>query len=822
VTRDVHRADRIADPWGARTPYGRGAPWPVRVDAFLEEGTSEEDVDRWAQSASILHSNGDAMDIAVRDGRIVGVRGRAGDRVNHGRLGPKDLFGWQANRSTDRLTRPLVREGGRLVEASWDEAMGRVVRRSKELLDEGVGGWGRFGFYTSGQLFLEEYYTLGVIGKAGIGTPHMDGNTRLCTATSAAALKASFGTDGQPGSYTDVDHCDAIALYGHNVAETQTQLWARILDRRRGPDPPALLCVDPRLTPVAREADVHLAPLSGTNQALMNALIHELIRNGWVDRAYVDAHTLGYAELEAVVAEYPPERAARICDVPAAKLRDAARLLGTCEALLSTVLQGFYQSHEATAASCQVNNVHLLRGMLGRPGAGLYQMNGQPTAQNTRETGADGDLPGMRNWDNPEHIRQLAEVWNVDTGVIPHWAPPTHAMQIIRYAEQGSIRLLWISATNPAVSLPELARIRRILADARLFVVVQDIFLTETAALADVVLPAATWGEKTGTFTNVDRTVHISEKAVDPPGEARPDLDIFLDYARRMDFRDRDGAPLIKWDDPEGAFEAWKACSRGRPCDYSAITYDRLRGGSGIQWPCTADAPEGTERLYADGRFNTDPEYCETYGHDLATGAVFTETEYRAKEPGGRAFLKAAEWTEPPERTSAAYPLVLTTGRTVYHFHTRTKTGRAPQLAGAAPEVWVELSAEDAAHAGALEGDLVRVESPRGAIEGRVRISGIRRGMVFVPFHYGYYERGDGIGPSGAPRAANEMTITAWDPVSKQPAFKVAAVRVRRLAAGAGPAPAPTTGGAAPIDADGVPATVGGPAAEATSRVEAR
>ena len=228
-------------------------------------------------------------------------------------------------------------------------------------------------------------------------------------------------------------------------------------------------------------------------------------------------------------------------------------------------------------------------------------MNGQPTAQNTRETGADGDLPGFRNWDNQTHIQQLAELWNVDPIVIPHWAPPTHAMQIWRYAEQGSIGLLWISCTNPAVSLPQLPRIRQILAKEDLFVVVQDAFLTETARFADVVLPAAIWGEKTGTFTNVDRTVHLSDKAVEPPGEARSDLDIFLDFARRMAFTDKDGAPLITWHDAETAFEAWKACSAGRPCDYSGMTYALLRGGSGIQWPCTPEAPEGTEHIYRDG-----------------------------------------------------------------------------------------------------------------------------------------------------------------------------------------------------------------------------
>ncbi|HEX8346453.1 MAG TPA: molybdopterin-dependent oxidoreductase [Actinoplanes sp.] len=808
--------DRIADPWGPRTPYGPGEAWPTRVDMFLDGNRTEDDVDSWHQSASVLHSNGDAMDIAVADGRIVGVRGRAVDRVNRGRLDPKDLYGWQANNSPDRLTRPLVRDGGRLVGADWDTAMGRFVAKSRELL-KGPGGWGHFGFYTTGQLFLEEYYTLGVIGKAGIGTPHMDGNTRLCTATAAAAMKASFGADGQPGSYTDVDFCDAIALWGHNVAETQTVLWMRMLDRRRGPNPPAMLAVDPRETPVAREADVHLAVRAGTNLALLNGLLREIIRRGWYDEEYVAAYTIGFDRLCGTVEAYPPKRVAEICDVPAANVERAAELLGTSRRLLSTVLQGFYQSNQATAASCAVNNLHLIRGMLGRPGAGLYQMNGQPTAQNTRETGADGDLPGLRNWDNEQHIRQLAELWNVEPDTIPHWSPPTHAMQIFRYAEQGSIKLLWITATNPAVSLPDLTRIRRILARPELFVVVQDLFLTETAELADVVLPGATWGEKLGTFTSVDRTVHLSEKAVDPPGEAKSDLDIFLDYARRMDFRDRDGKPLITWHGPEDVFEAWKECTRGRPCDYTGITYDKLRGGSGIQWPCNDEHPDGAERLYTDGVFHTDPADAETYGHDLGTGAEYNEAEYTARQPRGRAFLHAVDYQPSPEVTSDDYPMLLTTGRTVYQFHTRTKTGRAPQLNAAAPDAWVELNAGDANRLGITEGDLVGITSPRGGIQARARIGRTRPGVVFVPFHYGYF---DVDRTDREPRAANELTVTAWDPVSKQPIFKVAAVRLAKLADGDGtPAPAPTVGGSAPVDA-GVPATVGGPAAEATSRIE--
>ncbi|MEV6647944.1 nitrate reductase [Amycolatopsis sp. NPDC051371] len=773
--------DGIAQPWGTRTPYGPGEAWPVRVDSHLAEGLEPADVDRWVRSAAVLHSNGDGLDIAVKDGRIAGVRGRADDRVNRGRLDPKDLFGWQANTSPDRLTTPLVRRDGELVEASWDEAMELVVEHSKQLLDE--QGPSAVGFYTSGQLFAEEYYTLAAIARAGIGTNHLDGNTRLCTATAAAALKESFGCDGQPGSYSDVDHADVIALFGHNAAETQAVLWSRILDRLDGPNPPSVLCVDPRETPVARAATLHLAPLPGTNLALMNGLLHEIIEHDWVDHDYLERCTVGYGDLEKMVADYPPERVAAICAVPEAEIRAAAELLGSAERLLCTVLQGFYQSHQAGAAAVQVNNLNLVRGMLGKPGAGVLQMNGQPTAQNTRECGADGDLTGFRNWANDSHVAELAELWNVEQSKIPHYGPPTHLMQMMRYAENGTLRFLWVSATNPAVSLPELRRIRSILTQDRLFLVVQDAFRTETAELADVVLPAAIWGEKTGTFTNADRTVHLSEKAVEPPGQARPDLDILLDYARRMDFRDRDSAPLPQWHDAESAFEAWKRASAGRPCDYTGLSYEKLRTVSGVQWPCNDEHPDGTERLYSDGKFFAQPDYCESYGRDLVTGAPMEPVEYRAMNPDGKAMIKAAEYLPPHEVPGEDHPFALITGRTIYHFHTRTKTARAAQLQAAAPESWVEVSDVDAKRLDLHEGNWAEVTTRRGRIHARVRVGGIREGVLFIPFHYGYFDTEDPAGRDGD-RAANELTLTDWDPVSKQPLFKTAAAAIRRSASG--------------------------------------
>ncbi|MGI2905224.1 molybdopterin oxidoreductase family protein [Tolypothrix sp. VBCCA 56010] len=758
--------DSIADIWGERTPYIDN--WSVRVD----ERTLEEP-DSWIQSACVLCSNGCGMDIGVKDGRIVGVRGRAVDAVNQGRLGPKGLHGWEANNSPDRLTEPLIRRSGKLEPASWDEAMGLIVGRSKEIIDQHTSLG--IGFYTTGQLFIEEYYTLGVIGKAGLGTPHMDGNTRLCTATAGAALKESFGSDGQVGGYHDIDTTEAILHIGHNIASQQTVMWMRILDRRRGPNPPKLVVIDPRRTFTASEADVHLAPQVGTNVPVMNGLLNLIIEAGQINREFIDKHTIGFEKLKQTVSCWTPERVEQVAKVPAQELRKAAEILGTAKTLVSTVLQGVYQSMQATAAAVQVNNLHIIRGLIGQDGCGILQMNGQPTAQNTRECGADGDLPGFRNWANPDHIAELARLWNVDVDVIPHWSPPTHAMQIFRYCETGSIKLLWIQATNPAVSMPDLSRIRSILGKDDLFVIVQDAFLTETTEYADVVLPAAIWGEKTGCYTNAGRTVHISHKAVEPPGEARSDFDIFLDYARRMDFRDKDGAPLIKWSDPEGAFEAWKKCTRDRPCDYTGLSYAKLTGGSGIQWPCNEKFPDGVNNLYTDNIFATAADYCETYGQDFDTGAGVSEQEYRANDPKGRALIKPADYLPPHEQPDDEYPFWLTTGRLVYHFHTRTKTGRSKNLYNAAPDAFVQISQEDADKYGIADGDFVAVESRRGKVIEPAKVGDIKQGTLFIPFHYGYWD------DPGRSRAANELTITEWDPVSKQPHFKYAAVRIRKV-----------------------------------------
>ncbi|EAW21029.1 molybdopterin oxidoreductase family protein [Aspergillus fischeri NRRL 181] len=757
ATKVYETRDSIANVYGQRTPYKH--EWPTRCDV-----RTLEEPEKWVQSACVLCSNGCGLDIGVKNGKVVGVRGRITDRVNRGRLGPKGLHGWESMNHPDRLKQPLIRRNGQLESASWDEAMSLIVDKTKDvqkrLTNHGIG------FYTTGQLFLEEYYVLAMIGKAGLNTLHMDGNTRLCTATAAASMRESFGSDGQPGSYTDIDFTNCIFMVGHNMANTQTVLWSRVLDRLAGPDPPKLVVVDPRESETARHATVHLAPKGGTNVALLNGLQHLIFKNGWVNEEWVEQHTVGRQELEKTVAKYTPEYVENITGVPANMLKEAAEIIGTSGSLLSTALQGVYQSNQATAAACQINNINLLLGHIGKPGSGILQMNGQPTAQNNRETGCDGEYPGFRNFQNEKHMKEIADIWKIDLVHTPHWNEPTHIQNMLNYIEDGTIQMFWVSGTNPLVSLPSLPE---------LFLVVQDIFMTETAAIADVVLPAAQWGEKTGCFTNVDRTMHLSMKAVDPPGEARADLDIWLDYAKRMEFKNKYGEPLIPFTSPKEVFDEWRKMSFGRPLDCSQLTYEKLTGGSGIQWPCTKEHPYGKDRLFDDGKFFTDTDYCESYGHDLETGTPYTRAQYQAMNPAGRAILKSAHYKPSLETPDEDYPLLLSTGRNVFHFHTRTKTGRARRLQQADPEPIVQISVEDAEALHVTEGEMVVVRSRRGSVELPVRIGGINEGHVFIPFHFGYWDATD-----GRARAANELTIEQWDPVSKQPMFKSGAVRIEK------------------------------------------
>jgi anaerobic selenocysteine-containing dehydrogenase len=438
---------------------------------------------------------------------------------------------------------------------------------------------------------------------------------------------------------------------------------------------------------------------------------------------------------------------------------------------VTTCLQGVYQSNQATATACTVNSMHLIMGKIGKPGSAPFQFAGQPSSMNTRETGADGTYPAYRNWEDVNHMRDLASRCNVPVELLGK--KPVSAPEIFELVEKGFVKVLWVTCTNPAVSMTD--RMRQLRSMAGTFVIVQDAFVnTETAQFADVILPAAMWGEKTGCMTNAERRCNLLLKAVEPPGEARSDLEIFLDFAKRMNLRDKSGNPLLQYDDPEGAFNEWREISRGTIPDYSAMTYAKLLERNGIQWPCTDANPDGTTRLYKVPEFPTKWQVSEVYEKDLETGHEHTQWEYRNKrDPKGRAVLIATDYREPAEAPDREYPFTAISGRQVYHWHTRTRTMKAPELNMAAPGVFVSIHRADAKKLGIRDGDIVRVTSRRACVEAPARVGEVvSRGTVFVPFHYGRLEKNE---------AANNLMPFTHDPVSKQPVQKSAAVKVERI-----------------------------------------
>lgn len=730
---------------------------------------SQGEVDKWVYSTCNICSVGCGCYIAVKDKKVVGIKGNGDHPINRGRLGPKGENQWYANNAPDRLTTPLVRNSeGNLEPASWDKAMNLIVEKAKQSMKE--KGSNSISIYSTGQGFLEDYYTLAKIGRAGLQTHLMDANTRLCTATTEFCLLQSFGADGTPASFDDIDETETLMLFGHNLAETGTVLFERIMQRKKKTGKPYLIVVDPRKTLTAKEADLHLQLYPGSNVALLNALISEIVRNKHIDTHFIAEHTIGMEEMVESLKEWPLERAVEAAGIPLETLQRAAEQLGTTPSLVTTTLQGTYQSADATTACVAINNLHLIRGLIGKPGSGPLHMAGQPSSSANRTAGGVGTYPAQRNHSNPDHIKEMADLWNVEMMTLPV-GPEKGIEEHIAMIEKGEIGLFWNIGTNSMVSLPNRQRAKK--AMEKTFVVVQDPFLTETTAIADVVLPAALWGEKEGTMENADRTINLLRKAVDPPEGVKSDFDIFLDFAKRMGLEDKDGHPLISFATPEECFEEFKRISKGRPCDMTGITYERLEKHNGLRWPVPDENSLGTPRLYSDFQFHTHADYAQSYGKNQFTGRALTQKEFADKKADGKAILHPTHFLPPAEQPTKDYPMWLTTGRLVWHWHTRTKTGRSPILHMAAQHGYVEIHTEDAKALSIVQGEMVRITSPRGWIEVPARIGdAVQKGLVFVPFHFGSWEKKE---------AANELTADFVDPLSKQPQFKQSACKIEKV-----------------------------------------
>jgi ferredoxin-nitrate reductase len=651
----------------------------------------------------------------------------------------------------NRLTTPLwrARTDQPFAPISWERVFALLVERIQSTLAS--KGPQALAIYGSGQFLCEDYYAANKLLKGALGSNNFDANSRLCMSSAVAGYARSLGSDGPPCCYDDLDRADLVLLIGTNTAECHPVLFQRLLKRRRKGAGPRLVVVDPRATATSDAADLHLAIAPGTDLALLCGLGHLLLQGGGVDRAFVAAHTEGFAELEILWRAWEPARVAAVCGIAEAELRQLAAWWCEASAVLSLWSMGVNQSREGTATVAGICNLHLVSGQIGKPGAGPFSLTGQPNAMGGREVGGLAQLlPGYRTVANPEHRAAVERHWGFEAGSIAP-EPGLAVWQQIEAMERGELDLWWVAATNPLVSMPSLDRVRAAVAQCPLVVLSEAYAGTETEAAAHLLLPAAQWSEKEGVMVNSERRVTLCRAFRRPPGEARPDWAIFAELGRRLGF-----AAQFGWRDAAAVYAEFAELTAGRLCDASGLSHALLAEHGPQQWPFPAGTEPGggQARLYTDHHFPT---------------------------PSGRARL----WADPPlglaEPPDAAYPLVLTVGRLLGHWHTMTRTAHVARVAKAHPEPLLEVHPHDAARAGLVEGGQALVRSRRGALSVKVQLTErIRPGTVFLPMHWGASQ-------GELACEANRLMHALGCPISKQPELKGAAVALQLVEQDAAP-----------------------------------
>jgi assimilatory nitrate reductase catalytic subunit len=651
--------------------------------------------------------------------------------VNRGALCIKGFTATETLAHPDRLRTPLVRNAeGALVPASWDEALSRVadaVRATQE--SHGADAVGVFG---GGSLTNEKVYLLGKFARAVLGTRHIDYNGRFCMSSAAGAAIRAFGVDrGLPFPVDEIARADVILLVGANPAETMPPLMHYFQAQRAAGG--RLIVADPRRTLTAQSATLHLRLTPGSDAALANGLLHLLIREGAIDRAVIDARTEGFDAVRSVVATYWPERVERITGVSEARLIETARLLGAARRPMVLTARGAEQQAQGVANVLAYIDLAVALGRQDQPFTGYGTITGQGNGQGGREHGQKADqLPGYRRIDDPAARAHLASIWGIAAEEIPGPGPSAYEL-LDRMGRDGGVRALIVMGSNPVVSAPRARHVERRLRALDLLVV-SDFFLSETARLADVVLPSAQWAEEDGTMTNLEGRVILRRRAAEPPPEVRTDLEILGALAARLGRAHRLGST-----EPEAVFDELRRATAGGVADYAGISYERLSAGESLFWPCPSVDHPGSPYLFAE-RFAT---------------------------PSGRARFVPVRHGEPAEEPDEAFPLYLTTGRVMSQYQSGTQTRRVERLARLAPEPTVEIHPVAAQRARIADGARVTLSSRRGAAVARARLTReIREDTVFVAFQWG------GAG------SINRLTNPALDPTSRMPEFKVCAVRV--------------------------------------------
>ncbi|HWY45125.1 MAG TPA: nitrate reductase [Candidatus Sulfotelmatobacter sp.] len=701
------------------------------TDPVMGFTSSQKIPDHWVATTCGYCSVGCGMLVGVKGGKAVSVRGNPHHPVNHGMLCPKGLSEHHTIEAETRAQFPLLRKNGKLARVGWDEALDTLVVKFRAIQEK--YGPESLGVLSTGQLVTEEFYALGKLIQLGFGTKNFDGNTTLCMASAVSGYKRSFGSDGPPGAYEDLEKADVILLLGANVADNHPILCQRLEANKSK----VLIVADPRVTKTVMMADIYLPLKPRSDIALLNGILHILFAKNLVDREYSAQHTTGIAALEESVQKYTPEYVSLITGLPQETIVKVALHYGQAEAPFIGWTMGVNHSTKGTETVNAINNLALVTGKIGKPGASPFSITGQCNAMGTREAGFTSSLPGYRKFESASDRMELAQLWNISPDRIPTSRGLAYP-DIVEAALAKKIRALWIIATNPIVSFPNLGVLQQSLEALDFFVVQDGFHPTPTSELADLVLPAAIWGEKEGTYTNSERRVSKVNVAVAPPAEARSDFDIFLTVAEKLGCREE---LFPNWRGPQDAFAEWKRVSAGRLCDYSGLDYPLLETHGGIQWPFPAGTTDfATSRLYVDGNFPTDD---------------------------GKARLIPIEWEPFPEQPTEDYPFILNTGRTVEHWHTRTKTAQVAILQHLSPNAWLEMNPRDAQALKLLPHAHVDIVSRRGRTSGvELRITEmIAPGQVFMPFHF-------------AETNINEVTQSAFDPFSREPNYKQCAVRI--------------------------------------------
>ncbi|WP_326662445.1 molybdopterin oxidoreductase family protein [Streptomyces sp. NBC_00385] len=663
---------------------------------------------------------------------VVEVEERTAFPVNRGALCGKGRSAPAVLSSAVRLTGPLVRDpaSGQLEPAGWDEALARIAEGLRGTrAKHGADAVGVFG---GGGLTNEKAYALGKFARVVLGTSQIDYNGRFCMSSAAAAHQRAFGLDrGLPFPLEDIPRTGCVILVGSNLAETMPPALRYLTELRENGG--RLIVIDPRRTRTAEQADLHLAPRPGTDLALALGMSHLVVSQGRVDEDFVRERTSGWDEARAGVMAHWPELVERLTGVPVPQLRAAVEMFCDAESGMVLTARGPEQQSKGTDTVGAWINFALATGRAGRPRSGYGCLTGQGNGQGGREHGQKADqLPGYRKLTDPSARRHVAGVWGVDPDSLP--GPGRSAYELLD-ALGTEVRSLLVMGSNPVVSAPHAGHVEERLRSLD-FLAVADVVLSETAALADVVLPVTQWAEETGTTTNLEGRVLLRRRAVSAPAGVRSDLDVLHGLAGLLGHGK--GFPA----DPEEVFDELRRASAGGPADYAGITYERIAAEDGVFWPCPDTEHAGTPRLFLD-RFATED---------------------------GRARFVPVTHRPSAEETDAEYPVVLTTGRVVAQYQSGAQTRRVAELNAAAPGPFVELHPRLAERIGVAEGEPVAVTSRRGRAVAPARITvAIRADTVFMPFHWA----GEG--------RANTLTNPALDPVSKMPEFKVCAVRVEAL-----------------------------------------